>query len=105
MRVNGVVVLEPARQKPDDSLGIGQNGEAGVVALQRLHERLRDAIALRRAHGREGQAEAERGGGVSGLFCDVGAAVIREPLDRMRGPRRPEPALDARDHQVAHHLP
>jgi hypothetical protein len=34
--VDGVVVLEPSRQKPHHGLGVGQDGEAGVVPLERL---------------------------------------------------------------------
>jgi hypothetical protein len=33
VRVDGVVVLEPSRQKPHRGLGVGQDGEACIVSL------------------------------------------------------------------------
>lgn len=48
--------------------------------------------------------QPERGSDLRRLLRDVGAAVVRQPLDDVRRPRAAEAALDAADHEIAHHL-
>ena len=47
MRMNRVVVREPARQLVDDGSGVGSGVHAGVVALRCPDERLGYAVRLR----------------------------------------------------------
>ena len=47
MGVNGVVVLEPDRQRVDDSSSVRKGRDANIVALDRAHEGLGHAIGLR----------------------------------------------------------
>jgi hypothetical protein len=49
----GVVVLDPASDQSENGLGIWQRRHLDVVALQRFHESLRDAVALRALDRRE----------------------------------------------------
>src|SRR3712207_7802281 len=41
VRMDGVVILKPARQKPHDALSIRQDRDSRVVPLEGLHECLR----------------------------------------------------------------
>jgi hypothetical protein len=72
--------------------------------LEGLHESLADVIALGAANGRKAGDEVQRDGEVGGLAGGVGGAVVREPLDRVRGAERLEAPFDAVQHHVADHL-
>ena len=75
-----------------------------VVTPERLHERLRDAVALRGAAPAIQQRQAERRCRLAGLLGDVGGATVGQPLDRMWDRSCAEATLDAGNHQVADHL-
>ena len=55
-----------------------------IIALERVHEGLRDAIALRALHGREARFQFELTGEDAGFPSRVGRAVVAEHFDRVR---------------------
>jgi hypothetical protein len=75
-----------------------------VVTLEGFHERFGHAVGLRGAHGREAGYESQARGKVDGLVGTVGAAVVGEPLDRMRGGSAAEAPLHRFEQQIADHL-
>ena len=64
MRVKGVIVGEPAGQLDQEGRGVGLPGEAGVVALDGLHERFGHVVGLRdgRGHGFQAKITGEAAG-------------------------------------------
>ena len=84
MGMDVVVVGEPDGQRAEHGLGIGALADVDVVAFERADERLGDAVALRGFKQRGLRRQAEVAGEASGLARDVGAAVIAQPLDRLR---------------------
>ena len=77
VRMDRVVVLNPSGGEPEHRGGVGQGGEAHVVASQRLHEGLAHAVALGRADGCEAGHEVERGRKVAGLGGGVGPVTAK----------------------------
>ena len=67
VRVDGVVILEPFAEALEDRNGIRAGVHAGVVAFERLHERLAHAVALGAAHRRKAGHEVHRGGEFDGF--------------------------------------
>jgi hypothetical protein len=59
VRVDLVVVFEPATELGQEGSGVGPGAEPDVIALEGFYERLGDAIRLRAAHGREARHEAD----------------------------------------------
>lgn len=104
MRVNFAIILDPIRQLGKNGLGVGQNADARIIALERLHEAFRHAVAFGAAHGREEERQSQGAGCVRRVFGDVGAAIVGKPFHAMRRLEGPEAAFDSRDHQIAHHL-
>ena len=104
MRVAFVVVFDPFRDQPEGRFCIGQDGAAGIIALECFDEGFRDAVAFWRTHGGEGELQAQRSGRCRRFPSDVGTAIIREPFDRMRGFRVSEAPLDGFHHQITHHF-
>ena len=84
VRVVVVVVLNSASDQSKNSLGVRQQRHLDVVALQRLHEGLGDAIALRALDRREAGLQAKLAGEDLGVLRDVGRAIIGQHLDNRR---------------------
>lgn len=61
-------------------------------------------IALPASDWGEEQVDARSGGYSCGLPGDIGAAIIRKPLQAMRDLEGPEAVFDSRDHQITDHL-
>ena len=80
----GVVVLEPVGEQREGGDRIRQRCDMDVVALQRFHESLRDAIALRALHRRVAGLQAKLAGEDLGVLRDVGRAIIGQHLDNRR---------------------
>src|SRR5882757_5279328 len=76
-----------------------------VVTLEGLHERFGHAVGLRAAHRREAGHETQADGKVYGFMCAIAAAIVREPLDRLRNALGAEAPVHALEHQVTDHLP
>src|SRR5712672_2484018 len=76
-----------------------------VVTLEGLHEGLGHPVGLRAAYRREARHKAQADGKVDGLMGPIAAAIVREPLDRLRNALSAEAPLHALEHQVADHLP
>jgi len=98
------VILDPVGKQGENGSGVRQDGDAGIVALQRFNEGFRHTVRLRAADGREQQRQSEGPGGVGGVLGNVGAAVVRQPFDGLWHLGRAEAALEGGDHEVAHHL-
>src|ERR1700733_5472851 len=104
MRVNFVVVLEPARLEMGLGVAIWHDRRPRLEALDGFAECLRDAGALWRADWRETKLEAQGRCGVERVLGDVSRAVVGQPFDGMRRVADPESTLNASYHQVAYHL-
>lgn len=105
MRVDGIVVVEPAGQLVEDCSGVGLFGDADVVALHGAHERLGHAVGLRAFDGCCARPEVDLAGEAAGLLGGVAAAVIRQPFDGGRQPvHTAEAMLHGGGHQIAHVL-
>ena len=99
-----VVVLEPPRKLRQDRLCIWAIMNVNIISLERFDERLGHAVRLRRSYGRKARYEADRLGEGDGVVSPVTTAVIREPLDGMRGLLIVKASLDALEQQVTDHL-
>ncbi len=104
MRVSGVVVLKPAFDHGQCRMGVTDDGQPNVVALEGLHEGLRHAVALRTFDGREAGLEVQRHSDVDGLLGREDRTVVGQPLHPVRGPLRAKAAFNALNHHVADHL-
>ena len=102
MRVNRIVVLEPARQLVEHRTGGGPGVYSGVVALQRADERFGHAVRLRAFDRRGAGRETDVAGEPAGIVGGVTAAIVGQPLDgRGQLVDLAEPVLDAKHHEVA----
>src|SRR5476649_1453934 len=99
-----VVVLEPCRQLRQDCLSVRAIVNIHVISLEGFDERFGHPVRLGTAHRRKAWHEAESGRKVDRFMRPIAAAVVREPLDRMRHSSGPEALLDALEHQIADHL-
>ena len=99
-----VVVLEPPRKLRQDRLCIWAFMSVNIVPLERFDERLGHTVGLWRSYRRKARNETNRLGEGDGVESPVTAAVIREPLHRMRGLLIVKAPLDALEHQIADHL-
>src|SRR5271165_2285433 len=79
--------------------------DVDIVSLEGLHERFRHAVRLRTAHRGEAWHQAQSICKLDRLVSPVAAAIVREPLHRVRQGARSEAALDALQHQITDHLP
>ena len=77
-----VEVLERGRQLCQHGSGIAEIHPTDVVALERVDEALGHAFALRTAHRCVDRRQSERPGDAPSLVGDVGAAVVRQELQR-----------------------
>src|SRR5471030_1397312 len=99
-----VVVLEPCRQLRQYCLSIRAIVNIHVISLEGFNERFGHAVRLRAAHRSKAWHEAESGRKVDRLMRPIAAAVVREPLNRMRHSSGPKALLDALEHQITDHL-
>src|SRR6266567_5546779 len=104
MGMHSVVVLHPAIDESKCRSGMGYRDDPDIVALERLHERLRHAVALRAFDRGEAWHQVERHGDLGGLVGGEDRSVVGEPLHRMWRADRGKALLDAADHHVADHL-
>src|SRR6202044_4059132 len=100
-----VVILEPCRQPRQDSLSIRTIVNIHVISLEGFDESLGHAVRLRAANRREAGNEAQGDREVARFWGSIAAAVVREPLDRMRQSSIAKSSFDALDHQISDHLP
>jgi hypothetical protein len=75
-----------------------------VTSLEGFNKRLRHSVGLRAAHRREAGDEAEFDRKVDRLVGPIAAAIVREPLDRMRQSLIAEALLDTFHHQIPDHF-
>jgi hypothetical protein len=75
-----------------------------VISLEGFNERFGHAVRLGAAYRRKAWHETESGRKVDGLMRSIPAAVVREPLHRMRHSGGPKALLHALEHQIADHL-
>jgi len=99
MRMVVVVVLEPPLKLRQDRLCV--RAIMNMVPLERFDERLGHAVGLWRSYRREARHNTDRLGEGDGLAGAVTAAVIREPLHRVRGLFIFNTPLDALEHRLA----
>src|SRR5580704_4583459 len=99
-----VVVLEPSRQLRQDCLSIRAIVNIHVISLEGFNERFGHAVRLRTSHRCKAWHEAESGRKVDRLMRPIAAAVVREPLHRMRHGGGPKALFYALEHQIADHL-
>lgn len=78
--------------------------DIGVVAFEALHERLRHSVGLGTADRSEAGNQAQAHGELDRLVGSVAAAVVGEPLDRLRRDAVSKALLDGLEHQVSDHL-
>jgi hypothetical protein len=99
-----VVALEPPRRLRQDRLCIWAIMNVNIVPLERFDERLGHAVGLWRSYRRKARHETDRLGEGDGVVSPVTAAVIREPLHRIRCLLIIKTPLDALEHQITGHL-
>src|ERR1700692_3775322 len=99
-----VVVLEPCRQLRQDCLSIRAIVNIPVISLEGFNERFGHAVRLGTSHRRKAGYEAEAGRKVDRLMRPIAAAVVREPLNRMRHGGGPQALFDALEPQIADYL-
>ncbi len=104
MRMDVVVVFEPALEPRENRLRVGARIATDVVALERLDERFRHAVRLGASNRSESRHEAETERQVDGIRCDVTTAVVAEAFDAMRCAIRSEALLDGDQQHIADHL-
>ena len=80
------------------------NHERNIISLECIDEGLGHAVGLRRSHRRKARHKADRLGEGDRLVSTVTAAVVREPLRRVRGLLSAKAHLDALEYQIADHL-
>jgi hypothetical protein len=73
-----IVIVDPSGDLSKRRLGFRK-----IVPLEGFDERLRHTVRFRAAHGRKARGEVQCRREVSGLFRCVGAALVREMLDRV----------------------
>ncbi len=76
-----VVVLDAASDQSENVLGIRQWRHVDVVALHRLHESLRYAVALRALGRCEAWVQTQLAGEDLHVLRDVGRPVVGQHLD------------------------
>src|SRR4051812_25684511 len=100
--MHAVVMFEPRNELAQHAGRIGLRTDPRVIPFESFDEGFSHAVGLGALDWRRAGQEADvsrQGAGVPG---GVGRAVVREPLDRLgQFVDKPEPALDAFDHQVA----
>src|SRR5690606_31221467 len=105
MRMDGVVVVEPAGQLVDHGSGVGLFGDADIVSLHGAHEGLGHAVGLWAFDGGCARPEVDLAGEAAGLSGGVAATVVGQPLDGRGQPvHTAEAVLDGGGHEVAHIL-
>ena len=103
MRVDGVVVRDPAGQLVEHGSGVGFGADADVVALEGTHEGPRHAVALRPLDWRGARDQAHVPGEAAGLARGEAGAVIGQPFNRARQSiHLTEAVLDAGHHEFLH---
>ena len=90
-----VVILEPCPQSRQNSLGIRTIVNIHVISLEGFDERLGHAVRLRAANRREAGNKAQGDREVDRFMGSIAAAVVREPLDRMRQSSIAKSSFDA----------
>ena len=90
-----VVVVDPSCKLLQNIQGIRTRLDAGLVALEGLHEGLADPVAFRTADRRKAWRQRQSGGEFQCLTGGIGGAVIRQPLNGVRCPQGVEPPFDA----------
>ena len=103
MRMVVVVVLEPSWKLRQNRLCIRAIVNVKIISPERFDERLRHPIRPRRPDRREARDEANRLSERDRLVNTVATAVIREPLDRVRGLLPAETPLDNLEHEISDH--
>ena len=71
------IILEPVSAHYKDGVGAGEDVQPSVIAIQGFDDALGHAVVFRAAHGSEQQFEAKSAGHIGGIFCDIGAAIVR----------------------------
>src|SRR6478735_7533988 len=104
VRVDLAIIFDPIGEHCKDCVGIMQDVEASVIALEGFDEALRDAVAFGTADRCEEQGQAESARDVGSVLGDVGTSVVGQPVDWMWRACAFEPALDGGDHEIAYHL-
>ena len=107
VRVHGVEVLEGRRQLVHYGGCVGQVHQTDVVALEGVDEALGHAVALRAADRRVRRLEAQLARNAACVVSDVGAAVVREELQRAalgKGFHDAEALLYGLDENLTHRL-
>lgn len=106
-----VVVGDPGADPRQDRVGVGPGLDAGIVALERLHERLAHPVALGRAYRREAGHEVQGCREGQRLGGRKGRAVVRQPLHGMGRAKAAEASFQAAEarlhagqHEIPHHL-
>jgi hypothetical protein len=102
--VHGVVILHPAIDQGESSIGIGYWADPDIVALDGFDEGLGHAVALGAFHWRETWGGVERQRDLDGFVGGKNRSVAGEPLHRVRGADCAKALLDAAAHHVADHL-
>lgn len=77
-----IIMLEGNRQIAQRRFSIRFGHVRHVITLDRLHEALRHAVALRAAYRRRYRLQADLSGKQARLLGDIGRAVIAQPLHR-----------------------
>lgn len=96
-----VVVLDPTSNQSQNGLGIWQRRDLDVITLQRFHESLGDAVALRALDRCEAGFQAQLAGEDLRVLRDVGRAVVGQHLDDRQCAICAEAAFHGFEHDVA----
>lgn len=105
MRVDGVVVVEPAWQLVDHGSGVGLFGDADVVSLHGAHEGFGHAVGLRAFDGRCPGLEVDFACEAARFPGGIATAIVGKPFDGGRQPvHAAEAVLDGGGHEIAHIL-
>ena len=83
MRMNCIIVFEPAIELLHHRRGIRPRTDPRIVPLEGLHEGLGHAVRLRALNRRGARHQADQPCQCAGIGGDVGRAVVGQPLDRL----------------------
>lgn len=84
-------------------MGVREGVDTNIVAFEGLHERFQHTIRLWTGNRCKAGFQVERGGKVACILGGVAAAVVGQPLDRLRCAQLTEPVFHRFEHNVAKH--
>ncbi len=104
MRVDVIVIFEPALELIEHDGGAGTRVAANVVAFERLDERFRHPVGLWASYRGEACGKSELTGEVDRVAGCVTAPIVGEPFQPVRNAVGTKAPFDRQQHHIANHL-